>query len=187
MMQELSARVTHMLGRCKNRGLFASDELWRRRTRGCIETTALFVCCVGAELAQFGDIVKVLEDIGNVEKSWESLLEGRDQSFMMHWTCLSLVVILPILESNFLLHSIATDTLEYLEGRDINDIRDEQSLTHIEKIIETFDKMSRCLNELLHALWWEGNRTEEGLREVLRNHESQISELEHINIEDHNF
>jgi len=43
VVQELSARIRHLLETCKNRGLFASDELWRQRTRACVEITASLV------------------------------------------------------------------------------------------------------------------------------------------------
>jgi len=84
-VRELSRRVAHLLGTCKNRGLFASHELWRRwrkRTRACVETTAPLVCCTDAVLSWFGDIDNPLGDIGSVEKTQESSLAG-DQSFVM--------------------------------------------------------------------------------------------------------
>jgi len=41
-----------------------------------------------------------------------------------------------------------------------------------------------CLYELRDALAWKRNMTEDKAREILRDHESQILELEHIDIED---
>jgi hypothetical protein len=48
-------------------------------------------------------------------------------------------------------------------------------------------KASGCLNKLGKSLAWKGNLTEDKAREILRDHESQILELEHINIEDYVF
>jgi hypothetical protein len=90
---ELSIRVAHVLETCKNRNLFASDELWRRCMCAFVETTASLVCCTGAEVGQFGDIVGLLADIGSDQNVRESSTTGKDESFVMHWTCLSLVVV----------------------------------------------------------------------------------------------
>src|SRR5258707_7606317 len=97
---ELSERVNRSLVICKNRGLFPKDELWRKRTRACVETTASLVYYANAEFAWFGDIVELLGSIGTSEKTRESSSAGRDQLFVMCWTCLSLVAIRPNLENN---------------------------------------------------------------------------------------
>jgi len=182
-MRELSARVAHMLETCKNRNLFASDDLWRRRTRSCVETTASLVCCAGAELGQFGDMVKLLGDIAGDQKIRESSLVGKDQSFLMRWTCLSLVAIRPILRSYRLVTYQARSAWILLQRTTNDETSDAQALTRVPKIIETFDRASRCLNEILCELIWD--RTEERVKEILHNHESRISELERINTEDY--
>jgi hypothetical protein len=184
---ELSVRVAHVLETCKNRKLFASDyELWRRRTRACVETTASLVICAGADLGQFGDIFEQLADIGSDQNVRESSTTGKDQSFVMRWTCLSLVAIRSILEPQGLtgLGICARNAVYLLERTADDDTSEEQAVTHVQKIAETFNKAWGCLNELGKAL--EGNLTEDEAREILRDHESQISELEHINIEDSN-
>jgi len=178
-IHELSTRVAHLLETCKNRDLFSSHELWLRRTRGCIETTASLVCCAGAGLGQFGDISKLLGEIGSDQKMRESSLQGGDQLFVMRWTCLSLVAIRPILESDRPLHGDARRALEMLEGQHNPDTSDEQTLTCVQSIIETFDQTSRCLKELYNALICAENRTYETTEKILRNHKSQISKLEH--------
>src|SRR5258708_9006336 len=97
---ELSKRVNRSLVICKSRGRFEKDGLWRKRTRECVETTALLVCCANAEFEWFGNIVELLGNIGTSEKTRESSLAGKDQLFVMRWTCLSLIAIRPILENN---------------------------------------------------------------------------------------
>jgi Family of unknown function (DUF6535) len=185
-VRDLSARVRHLLDTCKNKGLFATEELWRRRTRACIETTSSLVCCVGVELGQFGDILKLLGDIGSDQTVRESSSIGKEQSFVMRWTCLSLVAIRPVLESNWLLHNDARLASQRLERRD-NTGDEEPTPTRVEKIIETFDKALGCLKTLSDALSWGGNQTEELVTKILRDHESQISELEQIDIENAGF
>src|SRR5216684_1060849 len=56
VVQKLSERVNRSLEICKNRGLPETDGLWRTRTRACVETTALLVCCANAKFVWFGDI-----------------------------------------------------------------------------------------------------------------------------------
>jgi hypothetical protein len=184
VIHELSTRLVHLFETRKNRGLFSSDELWRKRTRACVETTAALVCCAGVELGQFGDMTRLLGDIGSDQKMRESSLVGKDQSFVMRWTCLSLVTIRPILESDGELQFDARRALLRLEGKAGHDTSDEQ---RIPNVIEIFDQALKRLNELPSALIWGGNWTEKQVKEVLRNYESQIAALEHINIEDDSF
>jgi hypothetical protein len=183
---ELSTRVGRVLDTCKNRDLFATKELWRGRTRACIETTALLVCCVGADLREFGDVVEQLGDIGSDQTVRESSLVGKEQTFVMRWTCLSLVAIRLILESNRLLRNDATVASQIFERRD-NTGEEEQIQTRVDKIMETLKNASEGLKPLSDALTWGGDQTEEAVREILRDHESQISELEQIDIENAEF
>jgi Family of unknown function (DUF6535) len=177
-MHELSIRVRHLLDTCKNPGLLASIKLWRKRTRACIEATASLVCCAGAELGQFGDIVKLLGDIGKDQTVRESSSVGKDQSFVIRWTCLSLTAIRPLLESDQSLHEDARLNLERLRRRD--NTGEGQAPTRTEKIIETLNKASGCLSTLSNALIYGGAPTEEHVQNILRENESQISILEQI-------
>jgi hypothetical protein len=96
-VHELSTRVARSIEIYKNHKLFSDNDLWQRRTRACIEATASFVCCANAKLAWFGGISELLGDIGGFEMIRELSLAGTDQLIVMHWTCLSLVAIRPIL------------------------------------------------------------------------------------------
>jgi Family of unknown function (DUF6535) len=53
VVHELSTRVARSVEICKNRRLFANNDLWQKRTRACIEATALLVCCTNAKLGWF--------------------------------------------------------------------------------------------------------------------------------------
>jgi hypothetical protein len=179
VVHELSTRVARSVEICKNNGLFASDDLWRRRTRACIETTASLVCCANAKLAWFGDISKLLGDIGSFEKIRELSLAGTDELFVMRWTCLSLVAIRPTLETDGFLHHCAREVTESFARAD--DTGNNDALAVSQKIDETLQKASVCLSQLFNALHNTKDLTE--VKEILRGHESQISELEQINIE----
>jgi hypothetical protein len=80
MKHDLCARIAHLLETYKDCGFFSSDELWQRRTRECIETTALPAFCAGAELSQFGDMARppLVGDMGWDQNMQESSLVGKD-------------------------------------------------------------------------------------------------------------
>jgi len=100
VVYELSTRVARSVEICKNRNLFSDEDLWRKRTRTCIEATASLVCCANAKLAWFGGVSKLLGEIGGFEKMRELSWAGTDELFVMRWTCLSLVAIRQILADN---------------------------------------------------------------------------------------
>jgi hypothetical protein len=112
VVQELSTRVARFVEICKNRGLFANDDLWRKRTRACIEATASLVCCTNAKPAWFGGISKLLGDLGRLEKIRELSLAGTDELFVTRWTCLSLVAIRCFLANNRDVRFYARQTME---------------------------------------------------------------------------
>ena len=180
VVQELSTRVARFVEICNNRGRFANDDLWRMRTRACIETTASLVCCANAKLGWFGFISKLLGDICALEKIRESSLEGMDQLFVMRWTCLSLAAIRPILADNDPVQHWAKDTMESFATADDTGAEDAPAIA--QKIDETVRKAINCLFWLNKSLPRTEGLTEEVI-EILRGHESQISELEQINIE----
>jgi hypothetical protein len=179
VVYELSTRVARSAEICKNRGLFANDDLWRRRTRACIEATASLVFCADAKLAWFGGILELLRDIGSVEKLRELCSAGKDELFVMRWTCLSLVTIRPILEDNTFGHVRfwAEQVIDRFDETGNND-----ALAIAQKIDEMLKKATNCLLQLYWALPDTKDLTEEVI-EILRGHESDISELEQINIE----
>lgn len=179
IVHELSSRVARSLETCKNRGLFASDDLWQRRTRACVETTASLVLCANAKPAWFGDITKLLEDIGIFEKTWELPEKGVDQSFVTRWSCLSLVTIQHILKDNWDVRFNASEAVTWLSEGD--DTGNNQALTRAQKVDKTLERAREHLYEIYDAI----SRTENLMeaKEILRDHESEISELENINDE----
>ena len=180
VVHELSTRVARSVEICKNHKLFADKDLWRKRTRACIETTALLVCCANAKLAWFGDISNLLGDIGSFENIRELSLAGADELFVTRWTCLSLVAIGPILEDGERVQYRTRGTMESFARADKTGNRD--ALASAQQIDETLQKASDCLFRLFDALPVTEELTGE-VKEILRGHESEISELEQIKIE----
>jgi Family of unknown function (DUF6535) len=181
VVHELSTRVTRSVEIRKNRGFFANDDLWRKRTRACIEATASLVCIANAKLAWFGGVPELLGDIGRFEMMRELSLSGTDQLFVMRWTCLSLVAFRLSLEDedNPSVPYIAGATMEAFAGEDETGNKD--ALATARKIDETLKKASDFLYRFKWAL--PDTALTEEVKEILHNHEDEISELEQINIE----
>jgi hypothetical protein len=180
VVRELSERITRSLETCKNRGLFAKEELWRRRTRECIETTASLVSCANADLSWFGDIMNLLGDLGSHSKMRELSLTGMDELFVTRWTCLSTLAIRRLLEKNEEMRNGGTWAIGLFARED--DSGNKDALKCARKIDKTLQKARGCLNRLYQALRSKEDLTEE-VKEILRGGESQISELEQLDIE----
>ena len=181
IVHELGIRIARSVEICKNHQLFANnDGLWRKRTRACIEATASLVCCANANFAWFGGISELLGDIGSFEKIRGLSLAGTDELFVMRWTCLSLVALRPILADDQRVQFWARDAMESFAPAD--DTGNNNALAGAQKISETLWKASGCLFWLYDALRKTEDLSEE-VKEILRGGESQISELEQINIE----
>ena len=137
-IRELCMRIGHLLDTCKNRAAFASDELWRRRARVCVEATLTLVCYADAELSWFGlgDILRTLGDIGNFEGMLDLSRAGRDQTFVVRWTCLSIIALRPTLDSVSFKEHARLAVEESFEGLGHSDRADEAA----EKIALEFDE-----------------------------------------------
>ena len=182
LVHELGTRVARSVEICKNRKLFANnDVLWRKRTRACIEVTASLVCCANVKLAWFGGISNLVGEIGSFEKIRELSLAGTDELFVMRWTCLSLVAIRPILADKRpgILQFLARQTMESFAVAD--DTGNNDYLAGAQKINEPLQKANHCLFRLNDVFRRTKDLTE--VKEIFLGHDSPISELEQINIE----
>ena len=99
-LREFCWRIGHFFDTCKNRAVFASDEVWRMRCRACVEVMASLVSFSDVKVGWFGDILQALEDIGSFEGTRKLSLSGRDEAFVVHWTCLSIIAIRPTLNAH---------------------------------------------------------------------------------------
>ena len=115
----------------------------------------------------------------------ESTPARSDQLFVMRWTCLSIPAIRRTLNDEWLtMHATwAVMSFGLLQSED--GTVDERALRKVQKIDESFGKAWKCLRELYMALFYPRgtNLTEEQVKEILRNHQYQIAELERINVE----
>ncbi|KAH8985734.1 hypothetical protein EDB86DRAFT_2318680 [Lactarius hatsudake] len=70
--------------------------------RACVEAAALLVCCIGFRLESFGEVSKLISEIGYMEKINDPPTSRPDRSFTVRWTCLSLMAAQQTLRSNSL-------------------------------------------------------------------------------------
>ena len=183
VVHELSTRVARSVAICKSRGLFSNnDSLWRKRTRACVEATASLVFCANAKLDWFGNISKLLGDIGSFEKI--RALAGTDELFGMRWICLSLLAIRPILADSTSVHVMTEQAMKvFAKIEDDTGNNDALAMATAQNIDKTLQKADALLIQLHFALYNIEDKTEEEVKRILRGHESEISQLEQINIE----
>ena len=110
-IQDFCWRIGRFFNTCKDRAVFASEELWWMRARACVETMASLVSFANVEAGWFGDTLQVLGEIGNLP------LLGKDEAFVVRWTCLSVMTLRPTLNAwkDYSLHGRYCDAL--LEDR----------------------------------------------------------------------
>ena len=195
-VQELCKRVQHLFDTCKNRNLFATEDLWRRRARACTETAASFVCMADIKLESFGNIGRLLSNLGKVENIQELSAVGFDGSFVARWTCLSLVAIRGMVNDDLTREhagaAIASLSRFQTEGDgdptnneddNENENENENALKNARKIDSHFETTTWfCVFGLDAALrLLKRDNTEEQVRKALaRDHEADISRLEHF-------
>jgi hypothetical protein len=194
-LDRLCGRVQHLFDTCKNRSLFENEELWRRRARACTETAASFVCCTEIKLELFGDIGKLLSNLGKLEKTQEFSAAGFDGSFVARWTCLSLVAIRGMMKGDDLnlirdraggaIATLARLTTEG-DGDPIHDLDDHEiTLKNSREIDDRFETANWfCVFGLDMALRSFEGKSEEQVRNALaRDCEAAISRLERFDSE----
>ncbi|KAH9059232.1 hypothetical protein EDB87DRAFT_820539 [Lactarius vividus] len=155
----ISRCVRYLFETCNNHNHFESDDARRRRMRACVDAAASLVCYM--------------------EKINEPATSRSDQSFAVRWTCLSLMAAQ---------HTLRSDPLQVLARYAVSGLTrfqpdvgraDEAALKTVQWIDERLKKAWECAGDLHRAFEpWGQKRTREQVEEILRNHESQISELE---------
>jgi hypothetical protein len=176
--------VRYLFETCGNRSNFLNEEARRRRMRACVEVAASLVCCIDFQLDWFGEVGKQVSEIGRIENVNESQTTTSDQSFIIRWTCLSLVSVQRVLSSC---------PLQVLAGYAVSGLGrfrpeygqpDDTGLKSAQKIEECLKRAWELVEELRQGFEpLTQKRTKEQVEEILRNHEQQISELERIKVE----
>ena len=141
-IRELCGPIAHLFNTCKDRGSFASDELWRRRTRACVGATSSLMCYADVELDWFGDIPRTLGDIGNFEGIRDLSSAGRDESFVMRWTCLSIMGVRRAILNDNVLKGHARSAVASFGGD-----------AHSDHVDEVAEKNAREIDEVLERSW----------------------------------
>ena len=180
-------RVRFLFETCKNCFYFANDEERHRRMRACVEAAASLICCTDFQLDWFGEVGKLVSEIGRIENINEPTTS--DQSFIIRWTCLSLVSVQQVLGNHrlqvlagYAVSGLARFQSEY--GRPEYGQPDETGWRSAQRIEDRLRMAWRPVEELRQAFDpWTQQRSKEQIQEILRNHEQQISELEHIEVE----
>jgi hypothetical protein len=182
-VRELCGHIAHLFNTCKNRAVFASDELWRRRARACVEATASLVCYTDAELGWFGDILQPLGDIGRFEGIRNLSLTGRDQPFVVRWIRLSVMAIRGILTSNALFKEharLAMGPFGELEHSDGTDEAAEKNAREIDQTLETWRQETKPALDISPYEQMNGHTTKEYL-EIHRFLKSVDSNTDNLN------
>ncbi|KAH8989932.1 hypothetical protein EDB86DRAFT_1847910 [Lactarius hatsudake] len=86
---KISQSVKYLFDTCNSD--FENDEARHRRMRACVEATSSLVCLIDYRLDMFGEIGKVVNEIGHIENISQLLTTSSDTLFVIRWTCLSLV------------------------------------------------------------------------------------------------
>ena len=154
-VDELCRRILHLFETYDNRDHFLEEEEWRKRSRACVETTASFVFCMNVNLRSFGEIGKLLSDLGHAENASTWSETSLNRSFMMRWTCLSLVATRRMLN---------TERLQQCAGANIglialyNAVEDNSldtgvlALSNAKEIDKQFVTAWDCVDELYSGL-----------------------------------
>ncbi|KAN0135820.1 hypothetical protein V8E53_006272 [Lactarius tabidus] len=176
--------VRYLFETCNNHGYFMNEEARRRRMRACVEATASLVCCIDFRLDWFGEVAKPVSEIGRIENINQLPMTVSDPSFMIRWTCLSLVNIRQILSSNrlrVLAGYAVTGMARFQSEFGRPDGAAWASAERVEECLKTAWNRAEELRQAFEP--WTQNKTREKVEEILRNHDHQISELERIKAE----
>lgn len=174
---ELYKRIGRLLETCNDRGSFMNEDEWRKRSRACVETVASFVFCMDADINVFGDVGKLLSDLGSAERTREVSEASSNKSFVIRWTCLSLVATRQMLNSPQLQRH-ANGTLLKLGALhpENNFSPSEMALRNAQRIDERFaetwgwvERLRRELNGL-----GEGDTTSGRIEEIIDQYEPEL-------------
>ncbi|KAH8985736.1 hypothetical protein EDB86DRAFT_2832958 [Lactarius hatsudake] len=176
--------LCHLFETCNSHSYFANEEARRRRMRACVEAAAALVCCIDFRLDWFGEVCKVVSEIAHIEKINQSPTSASDPSFVIRWTCLSLVVIQQKLSNSRLqvLAGYAVSGLTRIQS-DVGQ-PDEAALKSAQAIDRRLKIAWEYVEDLRKAFEPCGQkRSREQVEKILRDHELHISELERIEVE----
>ncbi|KAI0285600.1 hypothetical protein BC826DRAFT_1051381 [Russula brevipes] len=163
--------VRNLLEAYSSQGQSINKAARRRHLYGCVETAASLVCCTDVQLGWFGEIGEVLSELGYNERTNEPLTIRSNPSFIVRWTCLSLVAIgQMVMRIARFQPDYGSPDVAALKGAEKIDGHLRVTWEHVEDVHRAFEP-------------WSINRTQEEIREILSGCQNSISELERIEIE----
>jgi hypothetical protein len=173
----LCRRIRHLFETCNLRGSFVNQDEWGRRSRACIETAASFVFCMDADISWFGDIGKLLNDLGIAERTREVSASSLNRTFTTRYTCLSLVAIRKMLRSPQLQRYV-NGTMQTLGTLPLGN-----GFTPLEtarRIDEQFSEAWDCVERLRQAFnaLGEGNNSVGRVEEVLSQYKPRLERIQ---------
>ncbi|KAF8265744.1 hypothetical protein EI94DRAFT_1831060 [Lactarius quietus] len=176
--------LRYLFETCNNHSYFENEDARLRRMRACVEATASLVCCIDFRLEWFGEVGKLVSEIGRIEQINQSSTTTSNPSFILRWTCLSLVTVQQTLPSSrlqvladYAVSGLARYQSEYGQA-------DEAAWRSAQKIEECLKTAWERAEELRRAFEpWTQEKTREQVEEILRNHEQQISDLERLKVD----
>ncbi|KAH9061786.1 hypothetical protein EDB83DRAFT_2675447 [Lactarius deliciosus] len=179
----ISRCVRYLFETCSNHSHFENEEARHRRMRVCVEAAASLVCRIDYRLDWFGEVGKVVCEIGQIDKV-NSPTTTSDTSFITRWTCLSLMDIQRILGRNklqALAGNAVNGLVRYQTEHGQSDQTGRESAQRIDECLETTWERVEDLRRAFEP--WTQKRTREQVEEILLTHGQQISDLERIQSE----
>ena len=178
-VNELCLRIQRLFETC-NRDSFSDQDEWRRRSRACVETAASFVLYLGVDIGSFGDIGKVLSDLGSAERTHEVSSACLNLSFISRWTCLSIVLIRKLLDSPRLREDVRglMTILETFYGADNSDPAETAHNTARrmdEEFVAAWDLVEN-LRRAFEVLAEEDRRG--GVKEILSSSKAELEQIQ---------
>ena len=181
VVTELCQRLQRLFETCNHRGSFLNDEEWRKRSRACVETAASFVFCMDADILSFGEIGKLLSDLGNAENTRNVSATSLNRSFATRWTCLSLVATRKMLNSPQI-QQYANGAILMLGTFDHEGsfLPSETALRNAQKIDRQLAMAWACVEKLLKAYndLREEDRRVDVVEGIVRGHEPELKEIQ---------
>ena len=182
-VDELCKRIRHLFETYDNRDHFLDMEEWRKRSRACVETAASFVFCMNVDFCSFGEIGKLLSDLGAAETTNKWSETSLNRSFMMRWTCLSLVATRQMLNTKRVKQCAGVNiTLLALYNavEDNSPDTDELALNNAREIDRQFETAWNCVDELYSGLIHlrDANEAVSEVEKTLRRYEPKLKDIQ---------
>ncbi|KAH8994202.1 hypothetical protein EDB92DRAFT_1850670, partial [Lactarius akahatsu] len=163
----VSRSVAYLFETCDHHSYFETEEARHRRMRACVEAAASLVCRLDYRLDWFGEVTKVVSEIGQIEKV-NSPTTISDTSFIMRWTCLSLVDIQGILARNklqALAGNAVNGLVRFQTGRGQPDQTGREGAQRVDEYLKTAWERVEDLRRAFEP--WTQKRTREQVEAIL--------------------